>query len=85
MRRFFDKLDSLAGIGIVISLLLFVYACVASKITGVRIDLVFLLAEIVMAISICFIVCCFISTVVEIVKDAINSKNNKEKKDEEES
>ena len=82
MKKFFGKLDSLASVGIVTSLLLFVFAIIASKITGVRIDLLFLLAEIVAAISICFIVCCFISTIVELMKDVINSKNNKEKKDE---
>lgn len=82
MKKFFAKLDGLASIGIVSSLLLFAFAIIASKITGVRIDLLFLLAEIVAAISILFIVACFISIIAELVRDGINSKKNKEKKDE---
>lgn len=82
MKKFFAKLDSLASIGIVSSLLLFAFAIIASKVTGVKMDLLFLLAEIVTAISILFIIACFISTVVELVKDGINSKKDKEKKDE---
>jgi len=79
--KFMDKLDNLASIGILIALILYLYAILASEISGVRMDLVFLLAEVVLAISILFIVVCFVSTIVGIVKYFKNSSKDKEKKE----
>ena len=74
MKKFLDKLDGLASIGIVSSLLIFIFATLTSEVTGVKMDLLFLLAEIVCGITICFIVTCFISTIVELVKDMKNER-----------